>query len=128
MFIFIFGAASIIVSAVASRTRNKGLFITAWILIGLNLMLMLGILEFLEWFMKERNMFMLIILFCLLFIPIAFQVKYIQDTQPKSTEIDSSSTSFDGASSGGEVTEEYLDEVINAPDEEINFDDEYDLR
>lgn len=89
---------------------------------------MLGILEFLEWFMKERNMFMLIILFCLLFIPIAFQVKYIQDTQPKSTEIDSSSTSFDGASSGGEVTEEYLDEVINAPDEEINFDDEYDLR
>ena len=36
--------------------------------------------------------------------------------------------SLDGSSATGQVTEAYLDEVINAPDEEIDFEEDLDLR
>lgn len=37
-------------------------------------------------------------------------------------------TSLDGSQSTGQVTEAYLDEVINAEDEEIDFESEMDLK
>lgn len=36
--------------------------------------------------------------------------------------------SLDGSEATGKVTEAYLDEVINAPDEEIDFEEDLDLR
>lgn len=37
-------------------------------------------------------------------------------------------TSFDGSEASGKVTEDYLDEIINSPDEEIDFEEDLDLK
>lgn len=42
--------------------------------------------------------------------------------------MDTPSEGFDGSTPTGAVTEEYLDEVINAPEEDIDFEDGLDLR
>lgn len=128
MFIFILGGASIICSAVASRTQNQILHIIAWVTLGLNVILFISIYELLEWYVREQLTLMILLLLALLIIPIIFQIQYLQKIQPKSKDIASGNTSFDGATADGKVTEDFLDKVINSEEEDIDFDDEYDLR
>ena len=44
------------------------------------------------------------------------------------SKIDKPVNSLDGSDASGQVSESYLDEVINAPDEEIDFEEDLDLR
>lgn len=66
-----------------------------------------------------QEFFGILIFATFLVIPIIFLVKAKQDKP---------ADAFDGSTATGAVTEDYLDEIINAPDEEIDFEDGVDLR
>ena len=54
---------------------------------------------------------------------IAFPVYFLIQSK-----MNPANNSLDGSSATGYVTEAYLDEVINAPDEEIDFEEDLDLK
>ena len=120
-FYMLLGLAAVIVSAVAMRQKLQGLIITGWILVGLLTLIIVTHLRFVAELFQDQLILVILVLGGVYVIPILFLVKAVDK---KSSAADS----FDGSTAGGKVTEEYLDEVINAPDEDIDFGEDLDLR
>lgn len=75
--------------------------------------------EFLLDQINSGNMLFVLFNAAIVGIPIYFLIQ---------SKLKSSNQSFDEASNSGPVTQEYLDEIINAPEEEINFEDDLNLK
>jgi hypothetical protein len=118
MLIFIGATAAIVVSVLAWRLKNRALFYLALVLTGLILCYELyNIRWVISLFQADFLWGMIHLMF--IAIPVFFLIKYATD---KATD------SFDGGKTGAPVTEAYLDEIINSPDEEIDFEEGLDLK
>ena len=131
MFMFLFyillfylgGALNILFSVLAWRLKSQAFFIVTCVISGLMLIYMgFNFLEIIDSASFDPVFFFMNLLF--IGLPIFFIIKYFQDINKSKRP----SSGFDGANEGGPVTEEFLDEVINAPDEEIDFSEGVDLR
>ncbi|MEO9531443.1 MAG: hypothetical protein ABJG68_14160 [Crocinitomicaceae bacterium] len=118
MLIFIGATAAILLSVLAWRLKNSSLFYVAIGATGIMLIYELYNIKWIISLFKHDFMFgMLHLMF--LAIPIFFLIKYATDN---------ANSGFDGAKTGAPVSQEYLDEIINAPDEDIDFEDGLDLK
>jgi hypothetical protein len=117
------GAARILFSVLAWRLKNEVFFILSCVTTSLMLIYIIYTFADIADSVRYDPVFFLI---HLLFIglPIFFIVKYFQDKN----KIGAPSASLDGAENGGPVTEEFLDDVINSPEEDLDFSDGVDLR
>lgn len=116
---FVIGFVAIFFSVMAARTREQNHFIVGAIATGIVILIALFKWDLVYFMIMTRDVFSLLVFGACIIIPIIFLVKTQQ------TKVNNS---FDGSEANGPVTEEYLDEVINAPDEDIDFDKDYDLR
>jgi hypothetical protein len=120
---YIGGALNILFSVLAWRLKNQAFFIITCVLTGLLVIYMgFNFLEIMDAARFSPVFFFLHLMF--IGLPVFFVIKYFQDQK----KVGQASDGLDGAHQGGEVTEEYLDEVINSPDEEIDFSEGVDLR
>ena len=106
-------------SIMAARTREQNHLIVGAIATAIVLLITLFNWKDALYMLQNRDIFSLLFFGSFVIIPIIFLIKSQQSIKNQS---------FDGSTAGGPVTEEYLDEVINAPDEDIDFDKDYDLR
>ena len=116
---FLFALAALIVAIIAWRDKNKTLFIIACCLLGVELLIILSYWRWLYLLAGFSPMFLILQLAAIL-LPGFFIIKYLVD-KPKNTALD-------GAEQGAPVTEEYLDSIINAPDEDIDFEEDLYLK
>lgn len=117
---FVFGLAALIISLISAREKRKPLIISGWILVGIMTLMVLTHLPFAQDLFADREFFVLVVLAAIYILPIVFLTQSL--SQKTTTD------ALDGSAASGAVTEEFLDEVINSPDEEINFEDELDLK
>jgi len=116
---FIFALAATICAIIAWREKNKTLLIIACVLLGLELLIILSYWRWLYWIAGFSVIFLILQLTAIL-LPGFFIIKYFVDKP--------SNNAIDGAEAGAPVTEEYLDSIINAPDEDIDFEEDLDLK
>jgi energy-coupling factor transporter transmembrane protein EcfT len=115
-----FSVAALIVSLIAWRQKSKPLYITGWILVGIMILMTIANFRVIRLIFIYNDFQSLLILAVILFLPAIFLIKYSSDKP-----IDSS---LDGGTAGGAITEEYLDEIINSPEEDIDYEEDLDLR
>lgn len=115
---FIFALAAVICAILGWRQKNKTLIIIASVLLGIELLIILSFWRWLLWIAGFDTIFF-ILQFLAIALPIFFIIMFLVE-KPKNE-------SLDGVSAAGPVTEEYLDDIINAPDEEIDFEEDLDL-
>ena len=113
------GTAAIIFSILAWRLKNNVHFVIGICCTSLILLICLFNYDLVVYLFLREEIFGILFFATFLVIPIIFLVKAKQNKP---------SESFDGSQATGAVTEDYLDEIINAPDEEIDFEDGVDLR
>lgn len=118
MLIFIGAAAAIITSILAWRLKNSALFYVSIALTGIMLFYELYNIKWIISLFKFDFLWGMIHLMFIA-IPVFFLIKYATDK---------ADSGFDGAKTGAPVSQEYLDEIINAPDEEIDFEEGLDLK
>ncbi|MBD3639203.1 MAG: hypothetical protein HUJ25_17740 [Crocinitomicaceae bacterium] len=120
LFIFLLLAvASMILSILSWRLKSNPLFIAGAICTGLMFLIVIANFDVVKEIILYRDIIPMIFFLVLLGFPIFFLIKAKTDKPP---------SSFDGSTAGGKVTEDYLDEIINAPDEDIDFEDGIDLK
>ena len=120
---YVGGALNILFSVLAWRLKNQVFFILTCVLTGLLVIYMgFNFLEIMDAARFSPVYFFIHIIF--IGLPVFFVIKYFQDQK----KFGQPSTGLDGAYEGGPVTEEYLDEVINSPDEELDFSEGVDLQ
>lgn len=118
LLIFICGFAAMLFSILAYRLKKDvffylGLGCTAIILV-------YAVINYAYFYLLLfDNLLLFFIYLTFLVLPIYFLILAKTEKPPES---------FDGSTSTGKVTQAYLDEVINAPDEEINYEEDLDLR
>ena len=115
----IVGTAAIIFSILAWRLRNHGYFMTGIVLTGIVALIEIWQYELIYWMIRMQNILVLLLFFSFIGVPAYF---LIMAKQKKTND------SFDGIGSGGQVTTEYLDKIINSEDEEIDYEEDLDLR
>ena len=117
--VFICGLMAILFSILAWRLRNDVYFYLGIAFTGI--FIIYGVYNYLFLWSQWLSGNVVFVLFNLAFVglPIFFLIKAKTPT---------SNSSLDGVKSGGPVTEEYLDEIINSPDEEIDFEDGLNLK
>ncbi|MCB9223331.1 MAG: hypothetical protein H6582_04055 [Crocinitomicaceae bacterium] len=117
--VFTCGILAILFSVISWRLKSDVFFYlgAAFTLI---LVIYMGFnYEFLLDQINSGNMLFVLFNAAIVGIPIYFLIQ---------SKLKSSNQSFDEASNSGPVTQEYLDEIINAPEEEINFEDDLNLK
>ena len=122
LFYFILGVVALIMSILAWRLKENVYFIIGWICVGLMGVMAVVYWRWVEFLIREADIFILLLLASVLGFPIYFLI------QSKLGGGNSESSNIDGSSAGGPVTEEYLDEIINSPEEEIDFEEDLDLK
>lgn len=120
---FILGFAALLMGILAWRLKEQVYFIIGWILIGLMGVMAVVYWRFVEFMIRDVNIFLIVILGSLLGFPIYFLIQ--SKLGNKNT---GGSSNIDGSTAGGAVTEEYLDEIINSADEDIDFEEDLDLK
>lgn len=115
----ILGVAAIIFSILAWRLKANVHFIIGVCCTSLILLICIFNYDIVVYMFLSQEFFGILFFATFLVIPIIFLVKAKQGNP---------TDSFDGSKATGAVTEDYLDEIINSPDEEIDFEDGVDLR
>ncbi|MBN4070914.1 hypothetical protein JYT72_00260 [Crocinitomix catalasitica] len=109
--IFLGGICAIIFSILASRLKQDVFFILGCIFTGIILIYVIYNYEWIWYLVNEGALFGLLIL-SFIVIPVIF---LIQSKQSKSASIGDS-----------EVTDSFLDDIIQSEEEDINFDEDID--
>ena len=118
MMIFIVAAGAIVLSVLAWRLKNQTLFYVA---IAVTCLIVFYEVYNIKWIISLFSYDFVWGMLHLMFIaiPVFFLIKYATDN---------ADASFDGGKTGAPVSQEYLDDIINAPDEDIDFEDGLDLK
>jgi hypothetical protein len=124
LFGFIVGGGAIAFSVIAWRTRNETWF---WVGVGFlaTMLIIIAVnIKLLMWMFTAGSgatLYALVIFACAI-IPVAFLIA--AKTKPSYGTGSELTDDYVGGSTGnsGPVSQEYLDEIINSPDDEIKFD------
>jgi hypothetical protein len=119
IFVFADGILAILFSVLAWRLKQNVFFILGIVFTAIYLIYAIINYEFLWGLLQSGSHVFVIFNAAFIILPILFLVKSKTDKPPKS---------LDGIEANGAVTEEYLDSIINAPDEEVDFEDGLDLK
>lgn len=92
---------------------------TGVVLTGIVVLIEIWQYQLIYWMIRMQNIFVLLLFFSFIGVPAYF---LIMAKQKKTND------SFDGVGNGGQVTTEYLDKIINSEDEEIDYEEDLDLR
>lgn len=111
---FLSGFLAILFSVLAWRLRSNVFFILGVICTSIVLLIAIFSFKYIGRMLKNQDFFYLLFFASLLGLPVFFLIK---------SKLPTENNSLDGSSASGAVTPEYLDEIINAPDEEIDFED-----
>ncbi|MEX1002959.1 MAG: hypothetical protein WDZ35_12650 [Crocinitomicaceae bacterium] len=117
--VLICGIAAILFSILAWRLNNQTFFILGIIALGIYLIYFFVHFHWNIQLLLSGNAITILINLAFIGLPIFFLIK---------SQLKKEQNSFDGGEGGGPVTQEYLDEIINAPDEEIDFEDDLNLK
>ncbi len=112
------GFAAILFSVFAWRLNNDIFFYLGLICTSILIIYAAINYEHLYYLMINSTMWFLIQM-SFIVCPIYFLIQ---------AKTNSPNNSFDGSEASGKVTEDYLDEIINSPDEEIDFEEDLDLK
>lgn len=119
IFVFLCGISAIVFSILAWRLKKDIFFYLGIGFTAIYCIYAAYNIEFLMSLLNYGDMLFLLFNLSFIIIPAYFLI---------SSKINSKDSSFDEAKAGGPVTEEYLDEIINSPEEEVDFEDDYDLK
>jgi hypothetical protein len=120
---FIVGAGAISFSVIAWRTRNETWFWCGVGFLAVMLIIVAVNIKILMWmFMSGDMTIYTIVIFACVVVPVGFLIA--SKTNPSYGTGGEITDDYIGGSTGnsGPVTQEYLDEIINSPDDEIKFD------
>ncbi|UKN02763.1 hypothetical protein K6119_04440 [Paracrocinitomix mangrovi] len=119
-FILILGVAAILTSILGWRLKEKSLTVIAIVALGVQMIFYFASFQTVLFLILFSNFFMLFVFASLIIIPVIFIIKSYDDKPVVTEEID-------GPVINGQPTQEYLDNIINGPDEDLNLEDDYDL-
>ena len=123
MLFFLGGGAGILFSVLAWRLKNEVFFILSVIVCGLMIIyIAYNFLDIISMVKFSPVMFLLHLVF--IGLPIFFIVKYFQDKNKHGGD----HSDIDDDQNSGAVTDQYLDEIINSADEDLDFGEGIDLR
>ena len=119
MMVFICGILAILFSILAWRLKNDVFF---YLGAGFTFIILVYLTVYYDFFLgllESGNTLFVMINVAFVAIPVYFLIQ---------SKMHSKHQSLDGINTKGPVTQEYLDEIINAPDEEIDYEDGINLK
>jgi magnesium-transporting ATPase (P-type) len=121
--VFLCGIAAIVFSALTWRLKKDIFFYLGLGFTAIYSFYAIYNYKFIVSLFNQRDILFLMFNLAFIVIPVYFLISSKLQGREGNTD-----KGIDGIQEGGPVTEEYLDEIINSPDEEVDFEDDYDLK